>query len=118
MPAYYAGPLRRGLTRMGAGNLATTLIPETMDNCLSYSVLNYLKRLKNQAKIEYDKTLNTTPMIKSRNGIPEGIKVVPRSNFKKELLTNHMLKDKFMLLRDQLTDFPGKDERRNLSCIL
>ena len=48
MPAYYAGPLRRGLTRMGAGNLATTLIPETMDNCLSYSVLNYLKRLKNQ----------------------------------------------------------------------
>ena len=39
MPAYYAGPLRRALTRMGAGNLATSLIPETMDNCLSYQVL-------------------------------------------------------------------------------
>ena len=38
MPAYYAGPLRRALTRMGAGNLATSLIPETMDNCLSYQV--------------------------------------------------------------------------------
>jgi len=48
MPAYYAGPLRRALTRMGAGNLATSLIPETMENCLSYTVLNYLKRLKNQ----------------------------------------------------------------------
>ena len=106
MPAYYAGPLRRVLTRMGAGNLATSLIPETMENCLSYSVLNYLKRLKNQAKMEYDKTLNTTPVAKSRIG-PEGIKVVPRSPFKKELLTNYLLKDKFPLLRDQLTDFPG-----------
>ena len=36
MPAYYAAPLRRVLTRMGAGNLANSLIPETMDNCLSY----------------------------------------------------------------------------------
>ena len=106
MPAYYAGPLRRVLTRMGAGNLATSLIPETMDNCLSYSVLTYLKKLKNQAKIEYDKTLNTTPVAKGRVG-PEGIKVIPRSPFKKELLTNHLLKDKFSLLRDQLTDFPG-----------
>jgi len=48
MPAYYAGPLRRALTRMGAGNLANSLIPEGLDNCLSYSVMNYLKRLKNQ----------------------------------------------------------------------
>ena len=109
MPAYYAAPLRRGLTRMGAGNLANTLIPETMDNCLSYSVLNHLKRLKNQAKNEYDKTLSTTgPKVgKGTFGIPEGIKVVPRSPFKKELLTNHLLKEKFGLLREQLTDFPG-----------
>ena len=48
MPAYYATPLRRALTRMGAGNLASSLVPETLDNCLSYTVLNYLKRLKNQ----------------------------------------------------------------------
>ena len=106
MPAYYAGPLRRVLTRMGAGNLANSLIPETMDNCLSYSVLNYLKRLKNQAKLDYDKMLNSTPVLKTRAG-PEGIKVIPRSPFKKELLTNHLLKDKFSQLREQLTDFPG-----------
>jgi integrator complex subunit 6 len=91
---------------MGAGNLANALIPETMDNCLSYSVLNYLKRLKNQAKIDYDKMLNSTPVMKTRTG-PEGIKVIPRSPFKKELLTNHLLKDKFNPLREQLTDFPG-----------
>lgn len=35
--------------------LAQTLIPENSENGLSYSVSNYLKRLKNQAKVEYDK---------------------------------------------------------------
>lgn len=38
--------------------LAQTLIPENAENCLSYSVLNYLKRLKNQAKVEYDRLCN------------------------------------------------------------
>ena len=37
---------------MGAGNLASSLVPETLDNCLSYTVLNYLKRLKNQVRKE------------------------------------------------------------------
>jgi hypothetical protein len=46
---------------MGAGNLAISLIPEAMDNSLSYSVLNYLKRLKNQAKQEYDRIVSMTP---------------------------------------------------------
>lgn len=59
LPAYYAGPLRRALTRMGTPlALAQTLIPENAENCLSYSVLNYLKRLKNQAKVEYDRLCN------------------------------------------------------------
>ena len=30
-------------------------VPDNMDNCLSYSVVSYLKKLKNQAKLEYDK---------------------------------------------------------------
>eukprot|EP00094_Tigriopus_californicus_P006809 TCALIF_06558-PB protein Name:"Similar to ints6-a Integrator complex subunit 6-A (Xenopus laevis)" AED:0.11 eAED:0.11 QI:0/0.5/0.8/1/1/1/5/294/965 len=106
MPTYFAGPLRRALTRMGAGNLASSLIPEAMDNCLSYAVLNYLKRLKNQAKMEYEKTLNAAPICKQRLG-PDGIKVIPRSAFKKELLSTHLFKDKFSGLKDQLTDFPG-----------
>ena len=30
------------------------LVPETLDNCMSYSVVSYLKKLKNQAKTEYE----------------------------------------------------------------
>ena len=58
---------------MGAGNLATALISEAMDNSLSYSALNYLKRLKNQAKMEYDRIVSVTPY-KGKVG-PDGIKV-------------------------------------------
>ena len=108
MPAYYAAPLRRVLTRMGAGNLANSLIPETMDNCLSYSVLNYLKRLKNQAKLEFDKTLSTNSAGSSKNPRHlDGIKVLARSPLKRDLLMNHLIKDKFMSVREQLTDYPG-----------
>ena len=46
MPGYYAQPLKRALARMGAHNL----VPDSMDNCLSYSVITYLKKLKNQVK--------------------------------------------------------------------
>jgi len=101
MPTYYAGPLRRALTRMGAGNLALNLIPEAMDNSLSYSVLNYLKRLKNQAKLEYDRIVSVTPY-KGKVG-PDGIKVNVRSQLKRELM------DSFpgSSLREQVTDFPG-----------
>ena len=50
-----------------------------------------------QAKLEYDKTLNSTPVnSKARIG-PEGIKVAPRSAFKRELLSNHLLRDRFGL---------------------
>ena len=78
------GPLRRALTRMGAGNLATVLISEAMDNSLSYSVLNYLKRLKNQAKMEYDRIVSVTPY-KGKVG-PDGIKVNVKSQLKRELM--------------------------------
>lgn len=83
---------------MGAGNLASTLIPENLDNSLSYTVLNYLKRLKNQAKQEYDRIVSMTPY-KGKFG-PDGVKVVPRSQLRRELLENPSI-------REQLTDFPG-----------
>ena len=69
---------------MGAGNLATVLISEAMDNSLSYSVLNYLKRLKNQAKMEYDRIVSVTPY-KGKVG-PDGIKVNVKSQLKRELM--------------------------------
>jgi len=101
MPTYYAGPLRRALTRMGAGNLATALISEAMDNSLSYSVLNYLKRLKNQAKMEYDRIVSVTPY-KGKVG-PDGIKVNVKSQLKRELMDGLP----GSALREQVTDFPG-----------
>ena len=83
-----------------------------MDNCLSYSVLNYLKRLKNQAKLEFDKTLsnNSSNGGSSQKNNPrslEGMKVLARSPLKRDLLMNHLIKDKFLAVREQLTDFPG-----------
>jgi len=53
VPPYYVGPLKRALLRIGAGNIAATINEETY---LSYSVLNYLKKLKSQAKVEYERT--------------------------------------------------------------
>lgn len=38
--------------------LAQTLIPENAENCLSFSVNNYIKRLKTQAKAEYERLCN------------------------------------------------------------
>lgn len=79
---------------MGVPNpLSQTLIPDSMDNTMSYSVLNYIKRLKNQAKIDFDRLCND---VMSRhaankslnggnnNGILEGLRVTPRDNFKKD----------------------------------
>ena len=85
---------------MGAGQLSTNLIPEAMDNSLSYSVLNYLKRLKNQAKTEYDRIVSLTPH-KGKFG-PEGIKVVQRSSIKRDIIGLSGTG-----LRDQVTEFPG-----------
>nr|XP_031847785.1 integrator complex subunit 6 isoform X2 [Nomia melanderi] len=121
MPTYYAASLRRALTRMGAPTpLAQTLIPDNMDNSLSYSVLNYLKRLKNQAKIEFDRLCNevlskqlaAANMTKNlANGstttITDGVRVIPRTPLKKDLVSHPLLQDKFTGLRDQLNEFGG-----------
>ena len=51
MPNYYASGLKRALQKM----CAPALVPENLENCLSYAASNYLKKLKNLAKAEYDK---------------------------------------------------------------
>ncbi|KOX78227.1 Integrator complex subunit 6-A [Melipona quadrifasciata] len=120
MPTYYAASLRRALTRMGApAPLAQTLIPDNMDNSLSYSVLNYLKRLKNQAKIEFDRLCNevlskqlatasmTKNLVNGSTTVTEGVRVVPRTPLKKDLVSHPLLQDKFTGLRDQLNEFGG-----------
>ncbi|XP_066252251.1 integrator complex subunit 6-B [Euwallacea similis] len=112
LPAYYAGPLRRALTRMGTPvALAQTLIPENTENCLSYSVQNYLKRVKNQAKLEHDKLCAeiiqrqaTTNSLKSHLNQPEQIRLLPTVTLKKDLISHPLLQDKFQAQRDQLLE--------------
>ncbi|XP_068626188.1 integrator complex subunit 6 [Battus philenor] len=111
MPSYYVAPLRRALTKMGASApLVQSLIPDTQDNSLSFSVLNYLKRMKNQAKMEFEK-LCADVINKASNGnsqkVTESVRVVPRSPLKKDLTSHPCLQDKFSALRDQLNEFGG-----------
>lgn len=44
-------PLKRALERMGVSNL----ISDKFDNSLSFLVMSQLKKMKNQAKVEYEK---------------------------------------------------------------
>jgi len=76
--------------------LTSILMPENMENGLSYSVMNYLKRLKNQAKLEYDKLCADVGKLKAgtNNVLLEGIRVQPRSQIKKELVTHPLLQGK------------------------
>ncbi|XP_014256090.2 integrator complex subunit 6 [Cimex lectularius] len=108
MPSYYAGPLRRALTRMGAtGVVAQNLVPDTLDNSLSYTILSYLKRLKNQAKIEFEKLCNDVNNKQLAKTQPEGIRVTPKTSFKREMLSHPSLQSKFQSLKDQLNEFSG-----------
>ncbi|XP_076029735.1 integrator complex subunit 6 isoform X2 [Oratosquilla oratoria] len=103
MPPYYAIPLKRALGRMGAPNL----VPETLDNSLSFQVTNHLKRLKNQAKLEYERICLEVDKRLSQNqsSAHEGIRVQPRRPLSRNLMSNHTLKDKLSHLRDQVTDY-------------
>ncbi|KAF7997424.1 hypothetical protein HCN44_005995 [Aphidius gifuensis] len=118
MPTYYAISLRRALLRMGAAApLAQTLVPDTLDNSLSYSVMNYLKRLKNQAKLEFERLCNEviSKQVATANAnvngstttITEGVRVIPKVPLKKDLISHPLLQDKFTGLRDQLNEFGG-----------
>ncbi|CAG2109771.1 unnamed protein product, partial [Medioppia subpectinata] len=109
MPLYYASPLKRALQRMGAPNL----VPDNMENCLSYPVLNYLKRLKNLAKAEYEKLVASVGTIKPPAMLQsEGNRVVNSSpNMRKMselgLCSNPLLSKRFVSLKNELNEFPG-----------
>ncbi|XP_078288204.1 integrator complex subunit 6-like [Rhinoraja longicauda] len=54
MPPYYMLPLKKALRMMGAPNLISD---NSMDCGLSYSVISYLKKLSQQAKMESDRII-------------------------------------------------------------
>ncbi|XP_070265207.1 integrator complex subunit 6 isoform X3 [Myotis yumanensis] len=73
MPPYYLGPLRKAVRMMGAPNL----IADSMEYGLSYSVISYLKKLSQQAKIESDRVIGSV----GKKVVQEtGIKVRSRSH--------------------------------------
>ncbi|KAL3207650.1 hypothetical protein MRX96_010122 [Rhipicephalus microplus] len=90
--------------------------PHSMENCLSYTVLNYLKRLKNQAKAEYEKVVSAVGGPKTGLGA-EGVRVspgVPRPSTGEvtklselALSWNPALRERLQGLRQELSDFSG-----------
>ncbi|XP_043197069.1 integrator complex subunit 6-like, partial [Amphibalanus amphitrite] len=102
MPAYYAQPLRQALKRMGAPNL----VPDNLDNGLSVNVINHLKRLKNQAKLEYDRLCNEVAA-RQPGSDQAAVKVTSRRPPPREATSNPALKDKFAGLLEQMRDMAG-----------
>ncbi|KAG7467270.1 hypothetical protein MATL_G00151670 [Megalops atlanticus] len=64
MPPYYIGALRKALRTMGAPNL----LADNMEYGLSYSVVSYLKKLSQQAKVESERVLASV----GKRSAPEG----------------------------------------------
>ncbi|XP_037075293.1 integrator complex subunit 6-like [Pollicipes pollicipes] len=102
MPAYYAQPLRQALKRMGAPNL----VPDNLDNGLSVNVINHLKRLKNQAKMEYDR-LCSEVSARLPGSDQVGIKVTSRKSTRREATSNPALSDKFASLLEPMQYMAG-----------
>ncbi|CAH1782053.1 unnamed protein product [Owenia fusiformis] len=101
MPIYYAGPLKRALAKMGAPNL----VPDSMENCLSYSVQSYIKKIKAQAKTELMRLVNSVGQSVPR---PDGIKIsfkkqtsiLERKDFHQLLKSNDLSN-----LKQEMTDY-------------
>lgn len=114
------------------GPLAQTLIPDNMDNFLSYSVMNYLKRLKNQAKIEFDRLCNDVILKQAANSgylpinknmangnattVTEGVRVVSRTPLKKDMVINSSANDNALYLI-QFTYTTRKQNRKRQEII-
>jgi len=122
VPPYYATPLKRALQRMGA---PPSLVPDSMENYLSYSVLNQLKRLKNQAKAEFDKLvssvgsyaskvstapdsikLNTAPSVQGSSSSSSGVTGTGRKLLDLVMVGN-INHSRVSSLQKELTDFPN-----------
>ncbi|KAL2310910.1 hypothetical protein Nmel_002591, partial [Mimus melanotis] len=73
MPPYYLGPLKKAVRMMGAPNL----IADNVEYGLSYSVISYLKKLSQQAKIESDRVIGS---VGKKVAQETGIKVRSRSH--------------------------------------
>ena len=105
---------------MGVPNqLAQTLIPEQTENSLSYTIVNYLKRIKSQAKVEFDRLCNEVQTRQAQKQqqqqqsflvsgtLSSTARLINRNQFKHELLSHPVLQKKFAYLNEQLNEFNG-----------
>ena len=104
MPAYYAQPLKKALSRMGAHNLG--LVPDTLENYVSFQVSNLLKKIKSQAKLEYERICSEVEQRVS-NPCPAApdsglVKVQSKRALPRHITMNPSLQDTLMPLRDQV----------------
>lgn len=104
LPPYYIAPLKRALQRMGAPPL---LVPETMELSLNPNVQTYLKRLKNQAKAEFDKMVAAVSTNKPI--VTESVRVVNSNSSMKSIeaeLNMNKKNSRYEGLAADLHDFP------------
>ncbi|KXJ25154.1 Integrator complex subunit 6-A [Exaiptasia diaphana] len=104
MPSYYAAPLRNAFRKMG---IPTSLVPDHLDGSLGYSVVNYLKSVKQQSKLEakrfeagVGKSIASTPN-----------KIIP--SIQTPELPSTDKKDFHMLLNHGLVNKPKNVSRHN-----
>lgn len=67
MPNYYAGPLRNAFRRMG---IPPSFVPDHLDSFLSYTVVNYLKKVKQQSKMETERLISLVGKNPARENVP------------------------------------------------
>ncbi|OCT95975.1 hypothetical protein XELAEV_18013667mg [Xenopus laevis] len=103
MPPYYIGPLKKALRMMGAPNL----MPDSMEYGLSYSVVSYLKKLSQQAKVESDRVIGS---IGKKFPQETGIKVRSGSN----ALSLALRKDFKQLLQEITGEVPQRPMDLNM----
>ena len=77
-PSYYLGPLRRALNRMSLHGMLPDVV--SVDNSLSYGIISYLKRLKNQAKLEYEKIVSSVGKSMNRPMLKRLVPITGRSD--------------------------------------
>eukprot|EP01113_Clastostelium_recurvatum_P003584 TRINITY_DN11566_c0_g1_i1.p1 TRINITY_DN11566_c0_g1~~TRINITY_DN11566_c0_g1_i1.p1 ORF type:complete len:611 (+),score=160.55 TRINITY_DN11566_c0_g1_i1:850-2682(+) len=67
VPPYYIAPLRNALKRFG---VTAPLVPDHIDGGLSHTVTTYLKKIKQQAKIENDRIAQQQQQQKTKEASP------------------------------------------------
>lgn len=100
IPVYYYAPLRRVLSKKGLQHL----IPESLENCLSPAIQSYLKKVKSQAKAQFDQVCAHPTL---RNDYIPLVKRTESLNENKDFMEwlHNMDANKSEFIKNQINDF-------------